>query len=126
MIEARGTIGYIAPEVFCRNIGSVSHKSDVYSYGMMILEMAGGRKNIDVGVHETSVIYFPHWIHQNLKQGNIEPELLGLLEERATVFCFLDFQEIRDIPSLMQKPVIDLLVIGQAAQSESQYAINLH
>ncbi|KAE8698207.1 putative receptor-like protein kinase [Hibiscus syriacus] len=84
MIEARGTIGYIAPEVFCRNIGSVSHKSDVYSYGMMILEMAGGRKNLDVGVHETSEIYFPHWIHQNLEQGNIEPELLGLLNEEET------------------------------------------
>ncbi|MBA0587296.1 hypothetical protein Gorai_000428 [Gossypium raimondii] len=44
MLEARGTIGYIAPELFCRNIGGVSHKSDVYSYGMMILEMVGGRK----------------------------------------------------------------------------------
>ncbi|KAE8698206.1 putative receptor-like protein kinase [Hibiscus syriacus] len=81
MIEARGTIGYIAPEVFCRNIGSISHKSDVYSYGMMILEMARGRKNLDVGVHEKSEIYFPHWIHQILEQGNIEPELLGLLNE---------------------------------------------
>ncbi|KAK8490137.1 hypothetical protein V6N13_097274 [Hibiscus sabdariffa] len=81
MMEARGTIGYIAPEVFCRNIGSVSHKSDVYSYGMMILEMAGGRKNLDVGVHETSEIYFPHWIHRNLEQDNIGPEMLGLLSK---------------------------------------------
>ncbi|KAK8993491.1 hypothetical protein V6N11_033586 [Hibiscus sabdariffa] len=31
MLEARGTIGYIAPEVFCRNVGGVSHKSDVYN-----------------------------------------------------------------------------------------------
>ena len=48
MVGARGTIGYIAPELFCRNFGGVSHKSDVYSYGMMVLEMIGGRKNIDV------------------------------------------------------------------------------
>ncbi|KAF9593267.1 hypothetical protein IFM89_021023 [Coptis chinensis] len=50
MVGARGTIGYIAPEVCCRNFGGVSHKSDVYSYGMMVLEMIGGRKNIDVAV----------------------------------------------------------------------------
>ncbi|XVF71583.1 hypothetical protein PTKIN_Ptkin12aG0049900 [Pterospermum kingtungense] len=39
MTGARGTMGYIAPEVFCRNFGGVSHKSDVYSYGMMVIEM---------------------------------------------------------------------------------------
>ena len=60
MLGVRGTAGYIAPEVFCRNIGGVSHKSDVYSYGMMVLEMVGGRKNIDVSVDRVSEIYFPH------------------------------------------------------------------
>ncbi|KAH1089891.1 hypothetical protein J1N35_017148 [Gossypium stocksii] len=84
MLEARGTIGYIAPEVFCRNIGCVSHKSDVYSYGMMILEMGGGRKNLDVGVHHTSEIYFPQWIYEHIEQGNIEPELLGLASKEET------------------------------------------
>ncbi|XP_012484276.1 LEAF RUST 10 DISEASE-RESISTANCE LOCUS RECEPTOR-LIKE PROTEIN KINASE-like 2.1 [Gossypium raimondii] len=78
MLEARGTIGYIAPEVFCRNVGGVSHKSDVYSYGMMILEMVGGRKNIDVGVSRNSEVYFPHWIYGYVVQDNIEPQLLDL------------------------------------------------
>ncbi|XVF09555.1 hypothetical protein REPUB_Repub07fG0104200 [Reevesia pubescens] len=84
MLEARGTIGYIAPEVFCRSIGGVSHKSDVYSYGMMILEMVGGRKNLDVGVSQTSEVYFPHWIYRHVEQGNIEPKLLGLMTREET------------------------------------------
>ncbi|KAK9001353.1 hypothetical protein V6N11_083139 [Hibiscus sabdariffa] len=84
MLEARGTIGYIAPEVFCRNVGGVSHKSDVYSYGMMILEMAGGRKNIDVGVGQTSEIYFPHWIYGYVVQGDMEPQLLCLETKEET------------------------------------------
>ncbi|VVA32265.1 PREDICTED: rust resistance kinase Lr10, partial [Prunus dulcis] len=46
MTTARGTLGYIAPEVFSRNFGNVSYKSDVYSFGMLLLEMVGGRKNI--------------------------------------------------------------------------------
>ncbi|KAL5726513.1 hypothetical protein ACHQM5_009552 [Ranunculus cassubicifolius] len=44
MLNARGTPGYIAPEMFNRNFGRVSHKSDVYGYGMMVLEMVGKRK----------------------------------------------------------------------------------
>ncbi|RWR82068.1 LEAF RUST 10 DISEASE-RESISTANCE LOCUS RECEPTOR-LIKE PROTEIN KINASE-like protein 2.1 isoform X3 [Cinnamomum micranthum f. kanehirae] len=67
MLDARGTIGYTAPEVFCRNIGGVSHKSDVYSYGMMVLEMIGGRKNIDAKVEKTSEIYFPHWVYKHIE-----------------------------------------------------------
>nr|DAD31848.1 TPA_asm: hypothetical protein HUJ06_010699 [Nelumbo nucifera] len=67
MQGARGTAGYIAPEIFCRNFGGVSHKADVYSYGMMVLEMVGGRKNIDVGAENTSEIYFPHWIYKRLR-----------------------------------------------------------
>ena len=68
MLEARGTIGYIAPEVFNRNFGGVSHKSDVYSYGMLILEIIGGRKNVDAGSGHTSEIYFPNWIYNRLKR----------------------------------------------------------
>ncbi|CAL5352933.1 unnamed protein product [Camellia sinensis] len=67
MLSTRGTTGYVAPEVFSRNFGGVSHKSDVYSYGMMILEMAGGRKNVHVGVDHTSEIYFPDRIYKRLE-----------------------------------------------------------
>ena len=38
---ARGTLGYIAPELFYKNIGGVSFKADVYSFGMLLLEMVG-------------------------------------------------------------------------------------
>ncbi|KAJ8564738.1 hypothetical protein K7X08_001198 [Anisodus acutangulus] len=68
LLDARGTIGYIAPEIVYTNIGGVSHKSDVYSYGMMVLEMVGGRKNVDVVVDHTSEIYFPHWIYKQLNR----------------------------------------------------------
>ncbi|KAJ0450901.1 putative glycerophosphodiester phosphodiesterase, protein kinase RLK-Pelle-LRK10L-2 family [Helianthus annuus] len=77
MSRMRGTPGYIAPELFSRNFGQVSHKSDVYSYGMMILEMVGGRKNIEVGVDHTSEIYFPHWIY---KKVELHEDQLGLTE----------------------------------------------
>lgn len=69
MTGMRGTVGYIAPEVFSRNFGGVSHKSDVYSYGMLVLEMIGGRKNFDGDVSRTSEIYFPQLAYSKLELG---------------------------------------------------------
>ncbi|KAK2983075.1 hypothetical protein RJ640_006462 [Escallonia rubra] len=69
MTAARGTMGYIAPEVFSRNFGNVSSKSDVYSFGMLLLEMVGARENIDTGIQNTTQPYFPQWIYDRLGQG---------------------------------------------------------
>ncbi|KZV44909.1 hypothetical protein F511_06531 [Dorcoceras hygrometricum] len=54
---ARGTMGYIAPEVLSRAFGRVSNNSDVYSFGMLLLEMVGGRKSVDPSV-DTSQVHF--------------------------------------------------------------------
>jgi serine/threonine protein kinase len=43
------TIGFIASEVFYRGFGVVSTKSDVYSCGMMILEMVRRRTDTKEG-----------------------------------------------------------------------------
>jgi hypothetical protein len=81
MLGARGTAGYIAPEVYCRNFGGVSHKSDVYSYGMMVFEMVGGKRNIDIeSTDRTSEIFFPHWIYKRLEQDE-DLGLQGLINE---------------------------------------------
>ncbi|XP_042435673.1 rust resistance kinase Lr10-like [Zingiber officinale] len=66
MTVARGTMGYIAPEMYCRNFGTVSYKSDVYSFGMLLLEMIGGRKNHDPEIGRESEIYYPEWVYDRL------------------------------------------------------------
>ncbi|KAF3328880.1 putative receptor-like protein kinase [Carex littledalei] len=70
MAGMRGTIGYIAPEVFSRSFGVVSTKSDVYSYGMMVLEMVGGRRNAKPSAENPSREYFPHWLYDRLVEGS--------------------------------------------------------
>nr|TKW13316.1 hypothetical protein SEVIR_5G092200v2 [Setaria viridis] len=64
--EARGTIGFIAPEVFSRAFGAVSTKSDVYSYGMMLLEMVRGKTNLKELADNSSETFFPHWLYNHL------------------------------------------------------------
>ena len=68
MTAARGTVGYIAPELFSRNFGEVSYKADVFSYGMMLLEMVGCRKNIDLTIENQSQVYFPEWVYNRVIQ----------------------------------------------------------
>ncbi|XP_073310150.1 rust resistance kinase Lr10-like isoform X1 [Primulina huaijiensis] len=70
MTVARGTMGYIAPEVLSRTFGRVSYKSDVYSFGMLLLEMVVGRKSVDHTVN-TSQVCFPKWIYDKLNREEI-------------------------------------------------------
>ncbi|XP_062120147.1 rust resistance kinase Lr10-like [Humulus lupulus] len=69
LTAARGTLGYIAPELFYKNIGGVSNKADVYSFGMLLMEMASKRKNLNAVAENTSQIYFPSWVHDQLSKG---------------------------------------------------------
>ncbi|PWZ33033.1 putative receptor-like protein kinase [Zea mays] len=66
IVGARGTVGYIAPEVYSKQFGVVSSKSDVYSYGMMVLEMVGARDKSTSADSERSSQYFPQWIYEHL------------------------------------------------------------
>ncbi|KAG6475132.1 LEAF RUST 10 DISEASE-RESISTANCE LOCUS RECEPTOR-LIKE PROTEIN KINASE-like 2.5 [Zingiber officinale] len=71
MSVTRGTIGYIAPELISRNFGIISDKSDVYSFGMLLMEMAGGRHNVDVRAENTSQVYYPSWVYDKLVQLHV-------------------------------------------------------
>ncbi|XP_013731657.2 LEAF RUST 10 DISEASE-RESISTANCE LOCUS RECEPTOR-LIKE PROTEIN KINASE-like 2.4 isoform X2 [Brassica napus] len=73
LLDTRGTIGYIAPELFSRMYGRVSHKSDVYSYGMLVLEMIGARNKERAAQNsssDASSIYFPEWIYKDIEKGD--------------------------------------------------------
>ncbi|KAM4080202.1 hypothetical protein ACB094_09G174100 [Castanea mollissima] len=70
LTAARGTLGYIAPELFYKNIGGVSYKADVYSFGMLLLEMASKRKNFNAFADNSSQIYLPTWAYDQVSKGN--------------------------------------------------------
>ncbi|RDX86716.1 Rust resistance kinase Lr10, partial [Mucuna pruriens] len=66
--EAIGTLGYIAPELFYKNIGGVSYKADVFSFGKLLMEMAFRRRNSDPLPNHSSHHYFPVWIYDQFKE----------------------------------------------------------
>lgn len=63
-------MGYIEPELYSRNFGDVSYKSDVYSFSMLVLEMVSGRRNSDPGVDNQNEVYLPEWIFERVITGN--------------------------------------------------------
>ncbi|KAL5811676.1 hypothetical protein ACOSQ3_026626 [Xanthoceras sorbifolium] len=69
---------------------------------MMILEMIGGRKIIDVGVSHTSEIYFPNWIYKQLEPGK-DFEFHGVVTEEekelAKKMILVSLWCIQTIPS---------------------------
>ncbi|CAA6672597.1 unnamed protein product [Spirodela intermedia] len=85
---ARGTMGYIAPELLSRNFGPVSYKSDVYSFGMLLLEVAGTKKNLEAVTGKSSETYFPDWVYHRLtKEQELEEGVDGKMGEIERTLC---------------------------------------
>jgi interleukin-1 receptor-associated kinase 1 len=137
--DQRGTMGYAAPELCNRHFGGVSHKSDVYSYGMMLLEMVGGRKNINADASRISELYFPHWVYSRLDRGNdLRPDrVMDTVEDEIArrmaivgLWCIQTFPSDRPTMSkviemlevsmnLLEKPPKPLLSSPTRSSSES-------
>ncbi|KAL8549841.1 hypothetical protein ACS0TY_008617 [Phlomoides rotata] len=102
VIGTRGTIGYIAPEMFSRNFGGVSHKSDVYSYGMMVLEMAGAKNIDEADATQSSDNYFPDKIYQHVVIGvtqKVDEFMSEEVEEIVKKMFLVGFWCIQTTPS---------------------------
>ncbi|XP_010254431.1 PREDICTED: G-type lectin S-receptor-like serine/threonine-protein kinase SD2-5 isoform X2 [Nelumbo nucifera] len=65
----RGTRGYLAPEWITNY--AISEKSDVYSYGMVLLEIIGGRKNFDPA-ENSEKSHFPSYAFKMMEEGKLK------------------------------------------------------
>ncbi|KAK8490091.1 hypothetical protein V6N13_005218 [Hibiscus sabdariffa] len=78
------TMGYMAPELMIsRDFKAVSCKADVYSFGMIMLEMACGRRHVVVDAINSSKVHFPTWVYELNERGDLEFE--NLTESDAVI-----------------------------------------
>ncbi|CAM0902102.1 unnamed protein product [Alopecurus aequalis] len=66
----RGTPGYAAPELWMAL--PTTEKCDVYSFGMVLFEILGRRRNYDAGLMDESREWFPKWVWDKYEQGDME------------------------------------------------------
>lgn len=99
----RGTRGYLAPEWITNY--AISEKSDVYSYGMVLLEIIGGRKNYDPKA-SSEKSHFPTYAFKMMEDGRLKEiidESLKIDEEdervstaiKVALWCIQDDMYLR-------------------------------
>lgn len=102
MTNMRGTPGYLAPEWLLE--GGITNKTDVYSFGMLLLEIVSGRKNLD-HAEASEKFFFPAWALKKVEEGMLS-ELTDVRlgedvdEQQAHQMIHTAFLCIRDDPSL--------------------------
>ncbi|MBA0718917.1 hypothetical protein Golax_006634 [Gossypium laxum] len=78
----RGTRGYLAPEWVSNR--PITVKADVYSYGMLLLEILGGRRNLDMS-YDAEDFFYPGWAYKEMTNGTplkaVDKRLGGAVDE---------------------------------------------
>ncbi|CAI0544366.1 unnamed protein product [Linum tenue] len=87
----RGTRGYLAPEWISNQ--PISEKSDVYSYGILLLEIIGGRRNYE-SEESSHKSHFPSYSFKMFEEGKHED---GSVVDaiKVALWCIQDEMQVR-------------------------------
>lgn len=114
----RGTWGYVAPE-WISGV-AITTKADVYSYGMTLIELIGGRRNVEGppsaggGGGTGEKWFFPPWAARHIIEGNVaavvDERLGGLYNEAeaerlglVAIWCIQDEEALRPTMGMVVK-----------------------
>ncbi|KAH7834615.1 hypothetical protein Vadar_017932 [Vaccinium darrowii] len=100
-IGYKGTPGYSAPEFLLNNY-PITHKCDVYSFGMLLFEIVGRRRNARVGSTD-SLDWFPKHVWDEYEKGELAAMILsnGIEEkdiDRAQIMALVALWCVQDSP----------------------------
>ncbi|KAK8567105.1 hypothetical protein V6N13_110181 [Hibiscus sabdariffa] len=109
LASIRGTRGYLAPE-WLANL-PITSKCDVYSYGMVLLEIVSGTRNFEVST-ETDGKKFSLWAYSEFEKGNaeviVDKRLAEVNSEQVVRAILVSFWCIQEQPS--QRPMMGKVV----------------
>ncbi|XP_028773685.1 G-type lectin S-receptor-like serine/threonine-protein kinase At1g34300 [Neltuma alba] len=112
MTGGRRTPGYAAPELWMPF--PITYKCDVYSFGMLLFEIIGRRRNLDVNLTEESKEWFPRWVWIKFDNGELNEmiRVCGIEEEnkdmaermvKIALWCVQYKPELRPMMSVVVK-----------------------
>ncbi|CAB79123.1 receptor kinase-like protein [Arabidopsis thaliana] len=114
-----GTYGYMAPEYAMH--GRFSVKTDVYSFGVLVLEIITGKRNSGLGLGEGTDL--PTFAWQNWIEGTsmelIDPVLLQTHDKKESMQCLeIALSCVQENPT--KRPTMDSVVSMLSSDSESR------
>ncbi|KAL7166177.1 hypothetical protein ACSBR2_036953 [Camellia fascicularis] len=107
----RGTPGYSAPEFLLKNY-PITHKCDVYSFGMLLFEIVGRKRNTII-VGTDSMDFFPKHVWDKFEKGELGAMILscGIEEnnrEKAERMAMVALWCVQDSPQ--ERPPMSVVV----------------
>ncbi|KAH6804185.1 hypothetical protein C2S51_032432 [Perilla frutescens var. frutescens] len=143
MTAVRGTIGYVAPELINRSIGAISYKADVYSFGMLLMEIVSLKRDMREN-NGDSTQYFPNWIYDYINQdkefdigkankidGNYENDSASKLARKMTIVALWCIQmSPNDRPTMnkvleMLEADVERLHLPEYPSQSTQIVVNM-
>ncbi|CAD6261955.1 unnamed protein product [Miscanthus lutarioriparius] len=115
-----GTFGCLAPEYFMHGI--VDEKTDVFAFGVFLLELISGRKPVD-GSHKSLIAWAKPYLSDGVVQGFVDPRLgdgydAGQLSRLMFVASLCVRAAAVWRPTMTQ--VLELLESGEISQDQWQ------
>ncbi|RLM74759.1 putative receptor-like serine/threonine-protein kinase [Panicum miliaceum] len=115
-----GTFGCLAPEYFTHGI--VDEKTDVFAFGVFLLELISGRKPVD-GSHKSLIAWAKPYLSDGVVQGLVDPRLgdgydAGQLRRLMFVASLCVRAAAAWRPTMTQ--VLELLESGEISQDQWQ------
>ncbi|XP_062226973.1 probable receptor-like serine/threonine-protein kinase At5g57670 [Phragmites australis] len=115
-----GTFGCLAPEYFTHGI--VDEKTDVFAFGVFLLELISGRKPVD-GSHRSLIAWAKPYLTDGVVQGLVDPRLgdgydAGQLRRLMFVASLCVRAAAAWRPTMTQ--VLELLEAGDISQDQWQ------
>ncbi|XP_039142259.1 probable receptor-like serine/threonine-protein kinase At5g57670 isoform X2 [Dioscorea cayenensis subsp. rotundata] len=112
-----GTVGYLAPEYFMHGI--VDEKTDVFAFGVFLLEIISGRKPVD-GSHRSLLSWAKTYLDDEMVHLLVDPRLgdefnIGQLRQLAFVASLCVRATASWRPSMTE--VLQLLTDGETPQN---------
>ncbi|KAI8553901.1 hypothetical protein RHMOL_Rhmol05G0052400 [Rhododendron molle] len=91
--DVKGSFGYFDPEYFLTR--RLTKKSDVYAFGVVMLEMLCGRPAVDMRVDEDqrSLVL---WAKQGIKEDKLDQLIDPSLRDQISAHCLKVFAEVAD------------------------------